>query len=306
VTGGAVVGVDFGTLTVREVTVERVREALSFTGGTLQGAFASVSSDASAGTAAWGVVLEDVATAGAFAFGDGALVARTPWRVSGGGGEFRYDGDLAAELGAGANERGVWVSGMTGGSVELGGAVAVAPASGATLHGGSVGLLVENQAGGARVRFGGPVSVAVNAGTAVGLQANAPTSAVEFAGGLTVVAGGAARGVHGVDGGTIVGTLTSVTSQTGIAVDLAGTSVGAAGLSILGLVAGSTSGGPVHALRLVDVGGSGGVVVEAATVRRTTDDAVRLERVTLPAVELRGLGVVLDACAVGAACVPMA
>jgi hypothetical protein len=287
----AILGWNFGTLTVHDVTVERSGTAVDLWNGSVQGGFASVSND---GLESFGIHLVQVETLGTFSFGAGALRSTNPpLSILGGSGDFEFDGDLTTEVAAAATGFAVRVDGMTGGSVTLRGAVAVVSyASNAGT--GSAGVLVTNQTGAAKVRLDG-ATVSAGVGTAVRLSGNAAGTSVVFEGGASIAATGSARGLHATDGGAVGGTLRSVTSQTGIAVDLDGVSIDATGLTIEALNAGTSAGGPASALRVGMVDAPGALRVLGGMVRRATGNAVQLAG-TSAVVEIAGLDVGLDVC----------
>jgi hypothetical protein len=294
VTDGAIVGANFGTLTVHDVTIERVREVIGLRNGTLRGGFTSVSNDRASGIAWVGIALEDVDTVGIFSFGEGAMTALTGLEVLGGAGAFAYDGDLAAVWASFLGDvNAVRVAGMTGGSLTLRGDVTV-DSGGVPIVGNSVAVRVANQTGDAQVRLDG-AKVSIGGGTAVRLLENAAGTSVVFEGGASIAASGAARGLHATEGGAVGGTLGSVASETGIAVELGEVSIGVAGLTIEELNAGTAAGGPEYALRAGNTAGPGALRVLGGLVLRATGSAVQLVG-TSAAVDIAGLDVRLDVC----------
>ncbi len=173
----------------------------------------------------------------------------------------------------------VKVSGAQGANVTYAGTI--------TKTNGSTGITITNNTGGTLTFSGGTKTVSTTTTSdAVDVTGNTTTT-VNFSGGglqLTTV-GGAGLNVSG--GGTVsVGTGTptnTITTQTGTALSVANTTIGATGLTFHDISAGTSTTGPANAIVLNSTGTTGGFTVTGSgtagsggTIQHTTSDAISL------------------------------
>jgi hypothetical protein len=265
-------GVRFGTLTVHDVVIEQV-QSLGFLGsGTLAGTgFRSIANAWQGPEFSDGFYLRDVEADGQFSFGTGRVRGSFGFRIVGGSGSFRFDGDVDAGLAVG-------VASTTGGGFVMGGMASASR------------IFVEDVTGDVLVAFEGPV-VLTGGGTAVALSNNAASVRTVFGGGLDIAMTGGGDGIVAIDGGTleVTGDGSSVTTASGRAMHLERTSIGAAGMSFASVRAGTETDGPLHAIRLAEVSGPGHATIAGGLIQRTTGDAVSLLNVALPGLTFDGV-----------------
>ncbi len=256
--GAGIAGSGFGTLTVGSVSVSATGgPALDLSSGDVVGAFNGLSSAGSTGA---GISL--VGVGGSFSAASGSITASAGAGVdvTGGAGTFSYGGDIAV-----AGPLAVSVTGRTGGSLDFGGTIAST----------GNGISVHDNSGGTVAFTGGSKSLSTGANAGVSL-ANNTGATVSFGGGGLVIGTTTGTGFEATGGGTVTvtGAGNTVTSAGGVAVHVANTDIGVAGVSFYSV---SATGG-TNGIVLANTG-SGGFQVTGdgasdpgnATRGRTTD-----------------------------------
>ncbi|HVF06439.1 MAG TPA: Ig-like domain-containing protein [Frankiaceae bacterium] len=247
----ALSGTSFGTLTTgsnevatTDVALSTTGQALSLSGGTIDGDFLSTTS--SGGTN--NVNLSTVATTGTTSLGTGALSGATSegWRLNGSNGSFSYAGTVANATGTTVS-----VSAKTGGTVTFSGAVSDTAGAGVSLanNGGTTiaftgGVNLTSGSSPAFGATGGGTVTVTGAGNTLASTTGTPLTVTDTTIGaadltfLSISANGAARGIYLSNTGSS-GNL--VVTGNGGTCTLASTA-GCSGGSLLNLVGADDSG----------------------------------------------------------------
>ncbi len=160
------------------------------------------------------------------------------------------------------------------------------------------GIAFDVDGGNGNVSFGGPIFS--NSGNAVAV-ANRTSDTVSFSGaisdtngggisltnntGATISFTGAITATTGANpaftatgGGTVTSTDTTstLTTTTGVALNVANTTIGAGGLKFASVSAGTAASGPASGIVLNNTGASGGLTVNGGTIQKTTSHGVSL------------------------------
>ena len=223
-TGGGTVNVTNGTKTISATGIgAQSAPAIIANGVTLNANFSSVSSNQS-GSGGNGISLTNVT--GTSNFGSGSLVGATgaTFLVNGSTGTVTYNGTITQ----GNAARVVDIQNKTGGTVTLGGAVSSTGGTG-------TGIILNSNTG-ATINFTGGINLATNANTA-----------------FTATGGGTITATQ--NNTTIVNTLTTTT---GIALNVQNTTIGASGLTFRSI---SSNGGTNNGITLDTTGALGGLTV---------------------------------------------
>lgn len=151
-TSAAILGSDFGTLTLDNVSITTTNAALSLITGTVNSTFTTITSSGG------GANINLVAVGGTVNLGTGALSGATAQnlRINQGGATVSYAGTLTA----GNNTRPVEITNKTGGSVTLSGLISTAAATT------SNGIFLNNNAGGGTYAFTGGVQLTTGSNSA--------------------------------------------------------------------------------------------------------------------------------------------
>ncbi|MEW5928320.1 MAG: cadherin-like domain-containing protein [Gemmatimonadota bacterium] len=266
-TGTGIAGAGFGTLAVSDVTVNTTGPALALSNGTLAADFKGVSSSG-------GAVNVSLAGVGGTAdLGIGALSGSTvaAFQVQGGSGSLAYAGSIATTAG-----RSVAVSGRTGGSVTLSGAIDDT----------GTGILVLDNSGGTVAFTGASKTVSTGAGAGVTLAGNTGAT-VQFAGGGLAVSTTTGAGFSATGGGTVqvTGANNTITSAGGVALNVADADIGASGITFRSI---SANGG-VSGIVLSNTGSANGLNVTGSgaagsggTIQNTSGPGISLEGTSSP------------------------
>jgi hypothetical protein len=243
----ALTGASFGTLTTgaganTDVLLSSAGQGLSLTTGTLAGDFVSITS----GGGTNNVLLSGVQTSGTSVLGSGALSGATGdgLSITGQNGSFSYSGTISN-----STTRQVSVTSKTGGTVALSGAVS----------GTGTGIFLNSNTG-ATINFTGGITLSTGANAA-----------------FTATGGGTVNVTQ--NNTTIVNTLTTTT---GIALNIANTAIGASNVTFHAV---SANGG-ANGIVLNTTGVAGGLIIvgdggaanngSGGTIQATTSDGVSL------------------------------
>jgi hypothetical protein len=242
--GSALLGSNFGTLVVSEVSINTTGQAVDLNNGTVSGSLSSVSSTGGTNN----ISLTNLATSGGFALGSGALSGATgdAFVVNGGTGSLSYAGAITNTTAFAAH-----ITGKTGGAVTLSGDIN--PASAA--H----GVEVSGNGGGAAITFSGSSKkISTGASTGVNVANNAGAS-VTFSGGGLAITSTTGTGFSATGGGTVsvTGTDNTLSSAGGVALNVESTTIGASGLVFRSIAANGGTNGIV----LKNTGSNGGLTV---------------------------------------------
>ena len=246
VTGSALYGSDFGTLSIAEFGMVGTGQALNLTNGTLSGNFSRVRSTGGANN----VYLSNVSTVGTTVLGTAIVdvlfgATGDALVIEGGDGSFIYPGGLGGAKGHELN-----ISGKTGGSVTIGGVINAS--SGPTIR-------IADNSGGTTINLNGQQIVA-NAGTsdAVTLTNNSGAF-VNFTGGNLYIKTTTGNGFTATGGGTVTvtGANNEISAAGGNALKVVNTTIGADGLTFKAVYAMGGKTGIV----LDNTGNSGGLTV---------------------------------------------
>ncbi len=258
--GTDIAGTGFGTLTVDEVTLTGTGRALNLDTGSVAGSgFTATTVTASSSEG-----LRLTAVGGTLALGNGALSGTGSGvpvvQISAGSGNISYGGTLACSSGC-------------------------------------TGLRVSNRSGGT-ITFSGATKV-FNTGTSVALDLSNNTGAtIQFTNGGLDIDTTTATGFNASGGGAVVvqGTGNSITSTTGTALNIANTTLGAAGLTFQSISANGAGSGIV----LNNTGSAGGLSVtgdgsanSGGTIQNATAAGISLtstRNVSLARMQIAGSG----------------
>jgi VCBS repeat-containing protein len=252
--GEAIAGSVFGTLTTAELHIEATGAALALENGTLSGTVDLLSSSGSPGR---GLILVDVD--GALEAWNGAIsdAAGVAVYVAGGSVDLSYAGAITNSV-----EHSVYVTGRLGGTLTLSG----------NIDDTGSGILVTGNSGGTISFNGAEKTIATGANHAVVLIGN-PGATIGFGGGGLSIVTTTGDGFIAAAGGTITvtGGFNEVSSGSGIAVGVMGTSIGATGMTFLRVSSGGGNGIVLHGtgantFTITGDGtpGSGGIITTAA------------------------------------------
>ena len=243
--------------------------ALDVRNTTLSGfSFAGISSAGSAGN---GVNIDSVSGSVTAAGGSITAAAGIGVRINGGASDVTYPGSISN---AG---RAVSITGRNGGTVSLAGVITNT----------GTGILVNGNSGGMSVFSASGSSLNTGANAALTLSGNSG-HAMHFIGGGLAVSTTSGNGIAATGGGTLTieGSGNSVQSSTGVAVDIDGVTIGAAGVTLRSVSAGTTGTGPASGIVLADTGSSGLFSVtgdggnarngSGGTIQHTTSDGIAL------------------------------
>ena len=237
--GAAITGSGFGTLTVSHTAVNPRGPALHLTSGTLDAAFAVLSSDSSNTE---GLYLDGVGGTLTVAGGQIRHPDGTAFRVNGGAGLiFEYPGDVSNSAGALAmvsalaagdsivlagaltdSGTGIGVTGATGGTALFSGTLALS----------GRGIDVSGNTGGSIHFTGASKTLTVGANPGVSLVGNTGAT-ILFGGGNLAITGLDSVGFRATGGGTVevTGSANTISTGTGTALVLNGVGTGTSGVS---------------------------------------------------------------------------
>lgn len=244
-------GTNFGTLTVRDVTVLGAGRALALTTGTLDATFTDITSTSSS---AEGMKL--VGVGGTLISSSGSItggVASAAVVVSGGNATISYGGTITQNN----NQRVVDISGTTsGGGVALNG----------TINGtGNSGVVLANNAGSVAL---GAVSLANTSAPAANLTGN--TGTISFSALNITNTASNQRGLWATENsGTILSSGGTISTGSGVPVEIARTS---STTPLNMLLTSVTASGSTYGLRLGNTSGS--ITINGGTISNTSSQAV--------------------------------
>ncbi|MFD0894868.1 DUF11 domain-containing protein [Luteolibacter ambystomatis] len=221
--------------------------------------------------------------------------------LNGGGGTLVF---MSVTSGGGTN--GVSLTSLTGGSVTInGGAISGASGAAFSISGGletttyngtitqnnaaaAVSVINRNSGSPGAVSFGGAITASSSTATAINLTGNS-NGTVAFTGGLDLTTTSGV-GFNATGGGTVSATqnnstiVNKITTQTGTALNVANTNIGASNLTFRSINAGTAGSGPANGIVLNATGTNGGLTVtglsnalaSGGTIQKTTGTAVAL------------------------------
>ena len=280
-TGAALFGNSFGTLTISEVGINTTGQALGLTTGTLSGGFPQIRSTGGVNN----ILLASVATAAPVALGAAAdeLSGATgdAFKIDGGSGSFTYAGAIANATHSPATLA-VNITNKNGGTVALTGTINAGTAAS--------GIAVANNTGSTAVTFSGNAKkLSTGTGTGASISGNGSGVTVAFTGGGLTIATTSGNGFNATGGGTVTmeGAGNTIASGSGVALNVANTTIGAGGLTFQSIAANGGANGIVlnntGATAGLTVTGNGGSCTVATptctggTIQNTTGDAIVLD-----------------------------
>jgi hypothetical protein len=266
-TGVGIHGSAFGSLTVRDVSINGTGQALGLTTGTVTATFADLSSSSGSNN------ISLTSIAGSLTATSGALSGSTgvSFFVSAGTANITYNGSISTTSTSGA----VTVQGRTGGSIGLeGGITSSGP------------LVVQNNTAGSTSFDGASKVVSTGSGVGVNLASNTGHMIQFTNGGLSVTTTtGTAFSATGGGMVGVTGAGNTLTTTTGTALVVTSTTIGGGGMTFLSITAGTSASGPANAIALTSTGTSGGLTVtgdgltagSGGTIQHTSSDSVSLD-----------------------------
>jgi hypothetical protein len=230
-TGSKIAGTSFGTLTISNVTMLGSGQALNLTTGTVNGTIDSLTSTSS-GTNS--VALTTVA--GTLTITTGAMSGATgaEFLMSGSNGTVSYGGTITNTAG-----RSVDIQTKSGGTVTFTGAI----------NDTGAGIFLDNNdqsAGNATIIFRGGLNLATT------------TSAA-----FTATNGGIVNVCNTNDCASGSAVVNTITTTTGVALNVANTSIGSSGLKFQKISAGTGAAGPANGIILNNTGSTAGLTITA-------------------------------------------
>ena len=274
-TGAGIAGASFGTLTATETAVgpSRSGAALNLSAGTLNSVtFSDVSSTSGASAVTLGNIDGNLTISAGSITGytaNGFLI-----QTAGGSATISYAGTIGNGSGTSVN-----ISGKDAGTTTFSGSI--------TQGGTGAGISMSSNTGGT-TNFTGAVTVN-GGGAGVNLATNSGAT-ISFSGGV-VISGGANAAFAATGGGTVgvTGTNNTLATTTGVALNVANTTISSNGLAFKSISAGTSASGPANGIVLNNTGSNAGLTVagtgsanSGGTIQKTTGAGVLLTSTKSP------------------------